>query len=73
MKIVITVLTMILLSALGHAQQLKDAQRRMPIYRLLDSFMESIIKKDTSTFTSLFIDKAAWIKMEQIYKKPFNN
>lgn len=59
-----TLLTIILFSAFAHAQQLKNADRHAPIYKLINSFMESIIKKDTSNLASLFMDRVAWVNVQ---------
>ena len=63
-RLFFTILILVFASQL-YAQDTKVTSDNKPIYRVLNTFMESIIKKDTVTFLSLFANgPVAWVSVQ---------
>jgi hypothetical protein len=64
--VLITILVIVLFTKACYAQQQTTAADKAAIEQVLDKFMQSIIKKDTATFLSLFASHIpiAWVDVQ---------
>jgi hypothetical protein len=64
--VLITILVIVLFTKACYAQQQTTAADKAAIEQVLDKFMQSIIKKDTATFVSLFASHIpiAWVDVQ---------